>query len=435
MAGLNETHDPNLRSWLASAAGSEFPIQNLPFGIFRRRGGSEAFRVGVAIGDQVLDIAALLSAGALDGEAAAAARLCGVPTLNALMAAGPARSAALRLALSRGLREGSAQQPRFSACLIAQSATEMALPAQVGDFTDFYASIHHATRVGRLFRPDNPLMPNYTSLPVAYHGRSSSIRLAGGSARRPRGQIKGPDDAAPRFAPSERIDYELELGFYVGASTQLGETIPIDQAEDHLFGVSLLNDWSARDIQAWEYQPLGPFLAKNFATHVSPWVVSMEALEPFRAPWGRPASDAAPLAHLASERNRSGGGIDIRMEAWIQTERMRSAGVAPHRLSESSFAFSYWTVGQMVTHHASGGCNLNAGDLLGTGTQSGPELAQAGCLLELTEGGRKPLELPGGETRRFVQDGDTIILRGHCVREGFARIGLGECAATIIAAA
>jgi fumarylacetoacetase len=434
MAGLNETHDPNLRSWLAAAAGSEFPIQNLPYGSFRRRGGSEAFRIGVAIGDQVLDVPALLAAGALDGEAAAAARLCGSPTLNALMAAGPARQSALRLALSRGLREGSAQQPRFSACLIPQGQIELALPAQIGDFTDFYASIHHATRVGRLFRPDNPLMPNYQWLPVAYHGRSSSIRVSGGSAQRPCGQLKGPNDSSPRFAPSERIDYELELGFHVGVPTQLGETVPLAEAEGHLFGVSLLNDWSARDIQAWEYQPLGPFLAKNFATHVSPWVVTMEALEPYRTSWDRPADHPAPLAHLESEANRTRGAIDITIEAWIQTARMQAEGLPAERLSRSSFAHSYWTVAQMLTHHASNGCNLVAGDLIGTGTQSGPRLDEAGCLLELTEGGRTPIALSDGETRRFVEDGDTIIFRGYCEREGFARISLGECAATIVAA-
>ncbi len=434
MAGLNETHDPQLRCWLASASAGDFTVQNLPFGLFRRAGASEAFRVGVAIGDQILDIAALLAAGAFDGEAAAAARLCSGGSLNGLMAAGSVKQSALRLALSRGLREGSAQQAVFTACLSPQAQAELSLPAHIGDFSDFYASIHHATRVGRLFRPDNPLMPNYKWLPVAYHGRSSSISIGGGSVMRPRGQVKGPDDALPRMAVSQRIDYELELGFYVGAPTRSGDTVPLDQAEDHLFGVCLLNDWSARDIQAWEYQPLGPFLAKNFASTVSPWVVTMEALEPYRAPFERPADDPALLEHLDSAANRSRGAIDIRMEAWIQTEKMREQGLPAQRLSHSTFAYSYWTAGQMVTHHGSNGCNLIAGDLIGTGTQSGPALSEAGCLLELSEGGKTAIALPSGETRRFVENGDTIIFRGFCERDGYARIGLGECAATIVAA-
>jgi fumarylacetoacetase len=435
MAVRNETHDAKLRSWLASANSGDFPIQNLPFGVFRRHGTNEAFRPGVAIGDQIIDIAATMTAGALDVEAARAASLCNAPHLNALMASGEHGVSALRLALSRGLREGSALQPRLVACLVPQSAAEMAMPAQIGDYTDFYASIHHATRVGRLFRPDNPLLPNYKWLPVAYHGRASSIRASGQRFERPRGQIKGPDDAAPRVAPTQRLDYELELGLFVSTPNRLGDSIPLDEAERHIFGLCLLNDWSARDIQAWEYQPLGPFLSKNFATTISPWVVTLEALEPYRVAWPRDPDDPPVLAYLDSEDNRRGGGIDIQIEAWIHTERMRNQGIGPHRLSQSSFEHSYWTIAQMVAHHTVSGCNLMPGDLLGTGTQAGPAPEQGGCLLELTEGGKRAIELPGGEVRRFLEDGDTLILRAYCERPGFARIGFGECAGTVVPAA
>jgi fumarylacetoacetase len=435
MSALNDTHDEKLRSWVASAEGGDFPIQNLPFGIFRRQGTSEPFRAGVAIGDQIVDIAAALSAGAFDVEAARSASLCHAPHLNALMASGEHGASALRHSLSRSLREGSPLQPRLTACLVPQAHAELAVPAQIGDYTDFYASVHHATRVGKLFRPDNPLMPNYKWLPVAYHGRASSVRASGQRFERPRGQIKGPDDAAPRLAPSRRMDYELELGVFVGPPNKLGESIPLTQAERHVFGVCLLNDWSARDIQAWEYQPLGPFLGKNFATTVSPWVMTLEALEPYRVHWQRAAGDPPVLDYLDSDDNRIRGGIDIQIGAWIQSEHMRAAGVAPVQLSHSSFKYSYWTIAQMVTHHTVNGCNLLAGDLLGTGTQSGPAPEQAGCLLELTEGGKRPIALPGGETRTFLADGDTLILRAWCERPGFARIGFGECAGGVVSPA
>jgi len=435
MPAVNDTHDPKLRSWVASAESGDFPIQNLPFGVFRRQGTNESFRAGVAIGDQIVDVGAALSAGVLDVEAARAASLCHAPHLNALMAAGEHGASALRHALSRGLREGSPLQARLTGCLVAQAGVELTLPSLIGDYTDFYASVHHASRVGRLFRPDNPLMPNYKWMPVAYHGRASSIRASGQRFERPRGQIKGPDDAAPRLAPSQRMDYELELGAFVGVPNRLGEAIPLSDAERHVFGLCLLNDWSARDIQAWEYQPLGPFLGKNFATTVSPWVITLEALEPYRVEWERPPGDPPALDYLDSDDNRRRGAIDIQIEAWIQTAAMRAAGAAPVQLSSSSFRHSYWTIAQMVAHHTVNGCSLAAGDLLGTGTQSGPEPEQAGCLLELTEGGRRAISLPDGETRTFLADGDTLILRAWCERPGFARIGFGECAGTVVAPA
>ncbi|MBV8147346.1 MAG: fumarylacetoacetase [Gammaproteobacteria bacterium] len=433
---LNATHDPALRSWVESAnlPGHDFPLQNLPFGVFRRAGSTEPFRGGVAIGDSVLDLGALQALAPFGGRAAEALTLCAQPVLNELMAAGPEASGSLRMALSGALRSGSPLEARLRPLLIPQSASEYRVAARVGDFTDFYASIHHATAVGRLFRPDNPLLPNYKWVPIAYHGRASSVRVSGGSFARPHGQLMPPGAARPELAATRRLDYELEVGMFIGASNTLGSPVPLAEAESHIFGLCLLNDWSARDVQAWEYQPLGPFLAKNFATTVSPWVVTLEALAPFRVPWTRPAGEPPPLAYLDDAAQRRTGGIDIRLEAALDTVRMRAQGIAAQRLSQSSFGDSWWTIAQMVTHHTVNGCNLEPGDLLGSGTQSGPAPSAAGSLLELTAGGREPLTLGDGERRTFLEDGDRVILRGWCERPPYVRIGFGEAAATVLPA-
>jgi len=424
MYDIDATHDPKRKSWVesANASGCDFPIQNLPFGRFRAAGSNEAWRIGVAIGDQVLDLRA---AGIVDAD-----------DMNALMAATPAERRALRTRLSEGLREGSSQQAAWSKALAAQSQCEYTVPCRVGDYTDFYTGIHHATTIGKLFRPDQPLMPNYKWVPIGYHGRASSIVVSGQDFKRPNGQTKAPGSdpaAAPTFGPSKRLDYELELGFYVGAGNPLGEPVAIDQAEAHLFGVGLFNDWSARDLQAWEYQPLGPFLAKNFASTVSPWIVTMEALAPFRAPFTRPEGDPQPLPYLDGAANRAQGQLDITLEVYLETAKMRAAGAAPHRLTRGRVPdAAYWTAAQLLAHHTVNGCNLQPGDLLGSGTLSGPTPDAAGSLMELTLGGKQAIELPGGEKRTFLEDGDRLILRGWCERDGAARIGLGEAAATVL---
>ena len=433
---VDATHDAALRSWLASAnlPGTDFPIQNLPLGVFRRAGRDEAFRPGVAIGDQIVDLMAACEGGILPAGIGALLDGCGQGELNTFMAHGRGARVALRHALSQALREGSAQQAELAAALVPQALAEYAVPCRIGDYTDFYTGIHHATTVGKLFRPDAPLLPNYQWVPIGYHGRTSSIGVSGQSFARPLGQTKGPDDAAPVLRPSARLDYELELGLLVGQGNALGEPITIDQAEAHAFGMVLLNDWSARDVQAWEYQPLGPFLSKNFASTISPWIVTMEALAPFRVPFVRPAGDPQPLPYLDSPGNRQQGGIEVELEVWLQTQAMRDAGLGPERLSQSSFRDAYWTVAQMLTHHTVNGCNLQPGDLLGSGTQSGPLPEQAGSLLELTAGGKKALTLGNGETRTFLEDGDAITLRGYCERSGFRRIGFGECRGQVLAA-
>jgi len=433
MALIDETHDPARKSWVASADNHpEFPIQNLPFGVFRRRDSTEAGRVGVAIGDEILDVSEV--AALLPGEAAGAAAACAAPCLNALMALGPAAWSALRRELSRLLSaDERANRAAARAQLVPMAQAELLLPVKIPDFTDFYASVFHATNAGRMFRPDNPLLPNYKYVPVAYHSRASSVRVSGEPVRRPRGQTKPQADAAPAYRPARSLDYELELGFYIGVGSEPGATVPVGEALDHVFGVCLLNDWSARDIQAWEYQPLGPFLAKNFATTVSPWVVTVEALAPFRAAaYRRPAGDPAPLPHLFDAGDQAEGGFDIQMEAWLLTERMRRDGAAPVRLSHGTFADIYWTVAQMVAHHASNGCNLETGDLMGSGTVSGEARESWASLLELTRGAREPLTLPNGETRGFLADGDEVIFRAYCERAGAARIGFGECRAVIL---
>jgi len=419
---LNATHDPKLRSWVASAneAGCDFPIQNLPFGRFRAAGSSEAFRIGVAIGDQVLDLKA---AGLVDTD-----------DMNALMNASVKDRQALRAAISAGLEEGSGKEAAWSKALLPQARAELTVPCRIGDYTDFYTGIHHATTIGKLFRPDQPLMPNYKWVPIGYHGRASSIGVSGQVFKRPQGQTKAPDAADPSFGPSKRLDYELELGFFIGRGNALGEPIAIGEAEEHLFGVTLLNDWSARDLQAWEYQPLGPFLSKNFASTLSPWIVTMEALAPFRARFERPAGDPQPLAYLDAPSNRESGALDITLEVLLQTAKMRAAGEAPTRLTRGNTTeAAYWTAAQLVAHHTVNGCNLQPGDLLGSGTLSGPKPDEAGSLIELTQGGKQPITLPNGEKRTFLEDGDTLVIRGYCEREGAVRIGLGEVAGTVIA--
>jgi fumarylacetoacetase len=432
LTSLNETHDPALRSWVAASPNSEFPIQNLPFGVFRRRGTAEAFRGGIAIADQIVDLSA--AADALRGEAKDLARTAGSATLNAFFALGPAAWSALRLALSQALREGAAEAGALRACLVPQTEAEYAVPARIGDYTDFYTSIHHATSVGRLFRPDNPLLPNYKWVPIGYHGRSSSIRVSGQEFPRPRGQTMAPGAQAPVLGPSKRLDYELELGIYIGTGNALGDPIRIEEAESHVFGIALLNDWSARDLQAWEYQPLGPFLSKNFASTISPWIVTMEALAPYRVAFERPQGDPSPLPYLDSPAIRACGAIDIQLEVLLESARMRAARKAPQRLSQTSYRHAYWTVAQLVTHHTVNGCNLQPGDLLGSGTLSGPTPAESGSLLELSLGGKQPISLPGDETRTFLEDGDAVTIRGWCEAPGRARIGFGEVTGRVLAA-
>jgi fumarylacetoacetase len=433
---LNATHDPALTSWVAAAnaPGGDFPIQNLPFASFRRAGSTESFRGGVAIGDQVLDLGALHALGIFEGPAALALAACTGQTLNAFMAQGAPAAAALRAALSEALRAGEPRATRLRALLVPQVAAEYRLAADVGDFTDFYASIHHATAVGRLFRPDTPLLPNYKWVPIAYHGRASSVRVSGFDFHRPVAQLMPPGAAQPLLGASRRLDYELEVGVFVGRGNELGTRVKLAQAEQHIFGLCLLNDWSARDIQAWEYQPLGPFLAKNFATTVSPWVVTLEALAPFRVPFARPAGEPAPLPYLDGPALRAHGAIDIQLEVWLETARMRAARTPAQRLSRSTFRESWWTVAQMLTHHTVNGCNLSPGDLFGTGTQSGSKPEAGGSLLELTAGGKVALPLPDGEQRTFLEDGDRVSLRGWCERAGYARIGFGEASATVLPA-
>jgi len=435
-AQLNETHSPTLESFVAAAneSDTDFPIQNLPFGVFHRLGESlegEDDRVGVAIGDQIVDIHELKRLGLLDAappEAAEAARACAGPYLNPLMGLAPKSWSALRLALSRLLRSDSAAAAEVQKALVPMAEAELVMPVDIGDYTDFYCSIYHATNVGSMFRPDNPLMPNYKHLPVGYHGRASSVVVSGGSIRRPQGQSKAPDAPAPSFGPSKLFDYELEVGFFVGTGNEMGQPIPVAEAEAHLFGFCLVNDWSARDIQGWEYQPLGPFLAKSFATSISPWVVTNEALAPFRvSAFERAADDPQPLPHLDSTSNRSHGGIDLHLDVYLQTTKMRADGTEPHHLTRGNFRDMYWTASQMLTHHASAGCNLRPGDLLASGTVSGTAKDSRGCLLELTWRGAEPVALPNGEERKFLQDGDEVILRGSCEREGARRIGFGEC--------
>lgn len=432
---LNETHDPALQSWVASAntGSSDFPIQNLPFAVFRRKGSTEAFRGGVAIGDQVLDMAAVNATKALGADVQAQVDAAAQSQLNTLMAMTSAQWSALRLALSRALRAGAAEEAALKACLVPQADVEFTVPAKVGDYTDFYTSVYHATNVGKLFRPTNPLMENYKWVPIGYHGRASSIRISGVDFKRPSGQLKAPD-ADPALLPCNRLDYELEMGIYAGAGNAWGDAIGIDDAENHIFGLCLLNDWSARDVQAWEYQPLGPFLSKNFATSISPWIVTLEALAPYRTAFTRPAEDPQPLPYLSSDTNTQQGALDVQLTVAIQTEKMRTEGQPAEQITQTSYRHAYWTMAQLIAHHTVNGCDLQPGDLLGTGTLSGPTMAEAGALLEITEGGKKPLSLSNGETRTFLQDGDAVVFTGWCEKPGAARIGFGECRATVLPA-
>jgi fumarylacetoacetase len=437
MMSLNDTHNPALRSFVDSANSTttDFPIQNLPFGVIRRANSKEEFRGGVAIGDQVLDLAALAKLNLLSGAAAQAAQACAKPTLYRYMAMGEAAWSALRGGISKFLSEDSAHEGMIRGCLVPQVDIEMAMPARVGDYTDFYASVHHAANVGKLFRPDQPLLPNYKWVPIAYHGRSSSIGISGQQLHRPIGQVCGTGQTVPVVQPSKRLDYELEMAMFIGSGNAQGKRIAIDDAEQHIFGMCLLNDWSARDLQAWEYQPLGPFLAKNFGSTISPWIVSMEALAPYRMPFARDAADPQPLPYLTSHENNTSGSINITLEVLIETTKMRADMLLPQRVSVSNFAeAAYWTPAQMVAHHTINGCNLQPADLLGSGTMSGPTPEEMGSLLELTEGGKKAITLSNGETRTFIEDGDTIIMRAYCEREGAARIGFGECRGTLLPA-
>ena len=418
------------RCWVESANDPEtdFPIENLPFGKFEREIGPEKTWTGLAlaIGDQILDLRGCTDAGLFHDLR--------LPSfgLHHLTGPGDRRPAEMRSRAAEFLSD-PAFKSRVEAHLIPQSSVQMLSPFNIGDYTDFYASIHHATNVGRLFRPDNPLLPNYKYLPIGYQGRASSIVVSGTEIRRPCGQTKAPDAAEPTFGPTRMLDYELEMGFFVGAGNQLGETIPIDLAESQIFGFCLVNDWSARDIQSWEYQPLGPFLGKSFGTTISPWVVALDALEPYRVPVApRPNGDPEVMPYLFSGRDQLRGAFDIALEVSLLTSKMRSAGEKPFRVSRGNLRDLYWTPAQMLAHHASNGCNLRSGDLLATGTVSGTTPDSVGCFLERTRRGAEPLELPNGEQRRFLEDGDEIILRGWCEREGYARIGFGECRGTIV---
>ena len=435
MPAIDGTHDPKQKSWVASANGHpDFPIQNLPLGTFSPPGGGTP-RAGVAIGDMVLDLAAARAVGLFAGEAARAAEAASGGALNALFALGAGPRRALRARLSELLTEGGAERAQVEPCLHEAAACTLHLPARIGDYTDFYVGIHHATNVGRQFRPDNPLLPNYKWVPIGYHGRASSVVPSGTPIRRPNGQRKRPDEAAPSFGPCRNLDYELELGVWIGPGNALGEPIPIGAAAEHVAGYCLLNDWSARDIQAWEYQPLGPFLAKNFGSTVSPWVVTPEALAPFHvAQPPRPEGDPAPLPYLLDEADQREGALALELEVLLLTPGLKERGLAPHRLSLSDARHMYWTAAQMVAHHTCNGCNLAPGDLLGTGTISAPGQEGFGSLLETTQGGKQPVALASGEERRFLEDGDEVLLRARARRQGFATIGFGECRGAVLPA-
>ena len=419
---IDATHDAARRSWVASANGHpDFPIQNLPLGVFSPQGGGK--RGGVAIGDMILDLAAVN----LTGSTAAAAA-----TLNGFLALGAPARQALREQLSALLGDGAPAKPEL---LFAAAACTLHLPASIGDYTDFFSGIHHAVNGGRLLRPDNPLMENYKYVPVGYHGRASSIRPSGTPVRRPNGQRKRPDDKAPIFGPCRNLDYELELGVWVGTGNALGTPVPIGEAASHIAGYCLLNDWSARDIQRWEYQPLGPFLAKSFQTSISPWIITPEALAPFRlAQPSRPAGDPAPLPHLLDAQDQATGAIDLTLEVLLSTAGMRARSLPPQRLSRANASVLYWTTAQMLAHHSSNGCNLNPGDLFGSGTISSVEDTGWGSLMELSFAGAKPITLASGETRTFLEDGDEVTLRARADRPGFAPIGFGDCSGLVVAA-
>lgn len=434
IAKANETHDPRRRSWVESAndPATDFPIQNLPFGVFRRRGAEEEPRVGVAIGDQILDIADCRSGGLFIGPTFTAAISCEVGSLNPLMSLGAEQWSLLRHRIGELLcadnRESGRTRPIVERSLVPMSAADMLLPADIGDYTDFWASIHHATNVGTLTLSDGPLRPNYRFVPVACHGRASSVVISGTGIRRPVGQTKHGQSDVPAFGPTRQLDYQLEVGFFIGPGNAWGVPIEMTSAEGHIFGLCMVNGWSARDIETWEHEPLGPFLARNFATTISPWIVSLEALVPFRVPAsGRSVDDPSPLPHLDSTEDQSAGAIDITLEAFVRSRRMRDDGMKPFKVSRGRFTDIYWTIAQMLVHHTSNGCNVRPGDMVASGTVSGHGEDSRGCLLERTWRGTEPLELPTGEERRFLEDGDEVIFHGFCEREGSARIGFGEC--------
>ncbi len=443
---INETHDPNLKSWVESAndPNTDFPIQNLPLCMFWKSGTEHQAkeRMGVAIGDQILDLESIISLGLLDRFFKNDDREKYSPYFNfACLNPLAWMIGENRLLLRDGLtfllneRASTDEQSKVQKSLFPNSDVVYKVPTSISDYTDFYCSIFHATNVGSMFRPDNPLLPNYKYVPIGYHGRASSIVISGTDIKRPHGQNRSDAEAPPLFIPCKSLDYEMEVGFFVGQGNELGTSIPIGEAEKHIFGLCLVNDWSARDIQAWEYQPLGPFLAKNFATTISPFVVTMEALAPFRTKaFEREPGDPQPLDYLSDVQNQKFGGIDINLEVFIQTQKMRDENIEPHLLSKSNMKDLYWTIGQMLTHHASNGCNLQTGDLIATGTISGKEKSERGSMLELSWRGTEPIALPNGETRRFLEDGDEIIMSGYCEREGFRRIGFGECRGRILPA-
>jgi fumarylacetoacetase len=441
MHEINETHDINLKSWVESAndPNTDFPIQNLPFCTFRRSE-NDFGQIGVVIGDQILDLARCESDNLLnvegDFKGSPWAFHYGVTISGILMNADSEWLSTVRKRLIEILSESINIETKIKVEKNLIPISEVVFEVdKIGDYTDFYCSIFHATNVGAMFRPDNPLLPNYKYVPIGYHGRASSIVVSGTDVKRPKGQNRADAEAPPIYIPAKNLDYEMEVGFFVGKGNELGSTIPIENAEEHIFGLCLVNDWSARDIQAWEYQPLGPFLAKNFATTISPFVVTMEALAPFRTPaFERDADNPQPLPHLQSEHNKQFGGFDIKLEVYIQTEKMRAENVEPFMISRSNMKDLYWTIGQMLAHHASNGCNLQTGDLMATGTVSGKEKSERGCLLEMTWRGKEPIELPNGEQRRFLEDGDEVIMKGFCEREGFRRIGFGECRGKILPA-
>jgi fumarylacetoacetase len=439
---MNHTHDASITSWVSPAkvdidAAFDFPIQNLPFAVMRRKGSVETFRGGVAIHDQVIDLAALLKTSLVHGAAKHALEAASQSTLNTFMALGPTGWHALRHALFALLESGATEAVRASmqACLIPLSEIEYSLPVTIGDYTDFYTSIHHARNVGRLLFPENPLTPNFQWLPIAYHGRASSVALSGYDFHRPWGQAMAPGASSPTYGACARLDFELEMGFFAGTGNPQGRPISLASAEEHIFGMCLLNDWSARDHQFWEMAPLGPFLGKNFCTSISPWIVTMEALEPFRLPFDRPSDEPQPLSYLDHPKNRKQGSIDVQLEVTIESEMHRSKGLAPSLVTKTNFKHQYWTIAQMLAQHTVGGCNMQAGDLLGTGTVSGPTASEAGAIVELSKGGREPITLQNtGEQRAFLHDGDVVTLRGWCERPGAAGIGFGECRGMVLPA-
>jgi fumarylacetoacetase len=431
---LDPTHDPARRSWVPGADGHpDFPIQNLPFCVFSSPDGEPTG--GVAIGDAVLDLRAVLAAGLLSSDAARAAEAARGPNLNELFSLGGKPRRALRSRLSQLLSNDSSETSAVQRCLVRTAECILHLPARIGDYTDFYVGIHHATNVGKQFRPDNPLLPNYKYVPIGYHGRASSVRPSGIPVRRPTGQFKPSAEAVPVVGPTQRLDYELELGIWIGSGNPPSEPITIEHATDHIAGYCLLNDWSARDIQSWEYQPLGPFLSKNFATTLSPWVITPEALLPFRiAQQTRPAGDPSPLPYLLDQSDQETGALDIELEVLVLTPALKRKGLPPHRLARSNTRYMYWTPSQMIAHHTMGGCNLRPGDLLGSGTISAPDSDGCGSILETTRGGTNPVRLASGEERRFLEDGDEVVLRARGNRTGCVSIGFGECRATIVPA-